>query len=418
MHRYLYAAHSPAVFFDPTGFETFCDGNGECYDDTSRYSMFVYDYNRASRRVDRFIANGSVKLVTGLGEFGVAYSDAYYFHGIYGVSDLAMTTTADSYVAAENRYYVGGRGYGGFSEAVSPYNPVNTTLAGIYDTRVAIERGDDEAIASGILKTTGGVVQTLSTAGDVLSFARSGGFVGKKSAKPGADVDTVAETRGGQRSSARGQAAKQAEEIRARVTANIAQNRAARQASRFDEHVKAERALQGQSSVPATPPASARARAVARGVPATPPASARARRIASGVSNSLPENGLFARVLPRKYAEAFVRGGGNLGGGTEVFATAADDLAGIASRAQAQSRLGLFRDPAGTVPNLEGDAVITFRVKDQGKVGLRSPIETVPERGYGFVPGGRTSGGAREFLFNNGTSRDLGAYDITIRYLK
>ena len=51
-------------------------------------------------------------------------------------------------------------------------------------------------------------------------------------------------------------------------------------------------------------------------------------------------------------------------------------------------------------------------------VGLSSPIETVQARGYGFVSGGRTGGDAREWNINNGTSGDLGAFDIQINPLK
>jgi len=136
------------------------------------------------------------------------------------------------------------------------------------------------------------------------------------------------------------------------------------------------------------------------------------------VVTSLPVNGIFSRVMPRKYAEAFARGEGYLGGGTEVFVGAADDLAKVASVANAQKRLSLFTNYAGTTPNLAGDVVVTFKVRDLYSIGLRSPIETAPARGYGFTQGGATGGGAREWLFNNGTASELGIYDIYLRSLK
>ncbi|MGO8989042.1 MAG: RHS repeat-associated core domain-containing protein [bacterium] len=133
------------------------------------------------------------------------------------------------------------------------------------------------------------------------------------------------------------------------------------------------------------------------------------------IANPLPENSTFVRVMPKKYAEAFLNGKGNLGSGTEeVFISAVDDLAKATTRAGAQQRLSLFRDVEGTLPNTSGDVMVKFKLRDVEKVGVRSPIETVPSRGYGFKPGGRTAGGAREWIINNGTAHELGAYEIEI----
>jgi hypothetical protein len=62
--------------------------------------------------------------------------------------------------------------------------------------------------------------------------------------------------------------------------------------------------------------------------------------------------------------------------------------------------------------------MVTFKVKDLNGIGLRSPIETNPARGYGFVHGGKTAGGAREWLLNNGTAIELGVYDTKITPLR
>ena len=137
-----------------------------------------------------------------------------------------------------------------------------------------------------------------------------------------------------------------------------------------------------------------------------------------GLTNPLPEDGAFSRVMPREYAEAFARGEGPIAGGTEVWVGAADDLTGITTRRGAQSRLALFTDVAGTKPDLAGDVIVKFRIKDIQKVGLRSPTEFGKLRNYGFTPGGRTGGGAREWLINNGTKGELGIYDIILEGLK
>ncbi|GIM57756.1 hypothetical protein CAPN006_21480 [Capnocytophaga canimorsus] len=136
------------------------------------------------------------------------------------------------------------------------------------------------------------------------------------------------------------------------------------------------------------------------------------------VTNPLPKNNIYARVMPKKYAEAFKNGMGNLGGGKEVFVTAFADLKNIKTRKGAQKRLALFKDENATVPNLDGDVIVKFEVSDINKVGVTSPIETIPNRGYGFKHGGRTGGGAREWLFNNGTSNELGISNIELINLK
>lgn len=139
------------------------------------------------------------------------------------------------------------------------------------------------------------------------------------------------------------------------------------------------------------------------------------------LSNALPDDGVFSRVMPRKYADAFARGDGAIGVGgkyDEVFIGAADDLTEVATIEGAQNRLSLFSDRAGKSPNLSGDAVVEFKLKSTENIGLRSPIETDPPRGYGYTPGGETAGDAREWLINSGTASEIGAYDIVVRPLK
>ncbi|MFA7370080.1 MAG: polymorphic toxin type 10 domain-containing protein, partial [Kiritimatiellales bacterium] len=139
------------------------------------------------------------------------------------------------------------------------------------------------------------------------------------------------------------------------------------------------------------------------------------------IANALPRNQTFARVMPMQHAENFLHGNGPIGLGgkyNEVFVTAADDLVGIKNVRNAQQRLGLFRNSAGTLPNLRGDAVVEFKLKSLNKAGWRSPIETRSPRGYGFMYGGKTSGDAREWLINSGTASEIEAYDIILRRLE
>ena len=76
--------------------------------------------------------------------------------------------------------------------------------------------------------------------------------------------------------------------------------------------------------------------------------------------------------------------------------------------------MSLFRDIEGRLTDTSGDVMVKFKLREVEKVGIRSPIETIPPRGYGFKPGGRTAGGAREWIINNGTANELGAYEIEI----
>jgi RHS repeat-associated protein len=135
------------------------------------------------------------------------------------------------------------------------------------------------------------------------------------------------------------------------------------------------------------------------------------------VSNPLPADGRYARVVPARYAEDFATGKGTLGGSGEVFVTAAEDVAGVTTPTGAAERLALYRDPAGSQLNTRGDVVVEFTLQDPGRAGIASPIETSPPRDYGFVHGGRTGGGAREWVVANGTADELGATDVVLRQL-
>ena len=102
---------------------------------------------------------------------------------------------------------------------------------------------------------------------------------------------------------------------------------------------------------------------------------------AETIANPVP--GTMARVIPNGRTVT------TLGrpGATDVFVTAADDIAGMSS-AQIAKRLAIPESPTGF-------RVIEFPTPGQG---VATPVfRTDP----GFIQGGRTLGGAREFVIPN-----------------
>lgn len=65
------------------------------------------------------------------------------------------------------------------------------------------------------------------------------------------------------------------------------------------------------------------------------------------ISNPIPQNGRFATVMPKKYAEQILKGQGSLSGGSEAWVTAADDLKGISTVEEAAKRLTLIDEKRG-----------------------------------------------------------------------
>ncbi len=125
-----------------------------------------------------------------------------------------------------------------------------------------------------------------------------------------------------------------------------------------------------------------------------------------GLNNSFPENGRYSSVMPKEYADALKNGNGKLSGGTEAWITASDDLAGINTVEGVANRLTLI-DDAGNL-RLHGDAVVQFSIDDM--TGIASPYNRT---NAGFINGGRTGGGAREWLVQS----DIPIYDVNVRYL-
>ena len=125
------------------------------------------------------------------------------------------------------------------------------------------------------------------------------------------------------------------------------------------------------------------------------------------LSNPFPTNGKFASVMPSKFAEQLIKGEGKLSGGSEAWITAADDLKGINTIKGAANRLTLV-DEAGNL-RLQGNAVIEFELKDMS--GIASPYNRLNP---GFINGGRTGGGAREWVIPS----DAQIINAKIRYLE
>ena len=99
-----------------------------------------------------------------------------------------------------------------------------------------------------------------------------------------------------------------------------------------------------------------------------------------GVSNTVPDT--VARVIPGNGPFPTL----GLPGSKDVFVTAADDIAGLSAK-QLSKRLTI--DPSDTF------TVIKFPTPSSG---IASPVNRLDK---GFIGGGRTAGGAREFVIPN-----------------
>ncbi len=135
----------------------------------------------------------------------------------------------------------------------------------------------------------------------------------------------------------------------------------------------------------------------------------RAAAEAEKITNPLPATRRFARAVPERVARDIEAGLKDVylakPGDPDVFITAAEDLARYRTQASVERRLAL---PAGQ------RAVVTFKY-DVEAGGIASPIfRHYPE----FVGGGRTLGGAREWVIPNRPLNQLPIWDIKVRYLK
>jgi len=133
---------------------------------------------------------------------------------------------------------------------------------------------------------------------------------------------------------------------------------------------------------------------------------------ARAVNNALPENGLFARIMPREHAQRLVNGesgfsktrldefGNDI---SEAFITKFDDIANIRGYENYAERLTLTKDVEGLIPRVlsPDDVIVKFRFQDDFAKGIQSPIDINNMRGYGFEGIGKTKGGASEWIIDN-----------------
>jgi hypothetical protein len=93
--------------------------------------------------------------------------------------------------------------------------------------------------------------------------------------------------------------------------------------------------------------------------------------------------------------------------GAEAWVTAADDMKGIVTVEGAARRLASVND-TGQI-RLNNDALITFKLKT--KNGIASPFK---RNNPGFVPGGLTGGGAREWVIDSNSEIEI----VDVKQLK
>jgi hypothetical protein len=108
------------------------------------------------------------------------------------------------------------------------------------------------------------------------------------------------------------------------------------------------------------------------------------------VKNPVPNRG--ARIRPAEFSDSPTLGPSNA---DDVFVTAADDLKGATNSTEIAKKLTMVDDAGGYI---EGPfEVIEF---DMPTNGIASPVN---RSNPGFIGGGQTAGGAREFSIPNTT---------------
>ncbi len=125
----------------------------------------------------------------------------------------------------------------------------------------------------------------------------------------------------------------------------------------------------------------------------------KAFQVVNEVVNPLPSR--FVRVVPRDVADAFLRGERvNLGVTADVFIAGADDIAGITSSEELARRLTLL-DSSG---NLRQGPFAVLEFSLPSNEGIAVPVF---RNNTGFIQGGQTLGGAKEYVITNRTTEEL-----------
>lgn len=114
-----------------------------------------------------------------------------------------------------------------------------------------------------------------------------------------------------------------------------------------------------------------------------------------------PSDGIYARVMPRSAANS-LKNGGVLSTGADAFVTAAEDLPNLLTHQEVQKRLSLFKDAAAHIPHdLNDHVLVRFKLKVPESTAITSRFGRPNEYGYGHMPGGKTIGGAREYIVDS-----------------
>jgi hypothetical protein len=123
------------------------------------------------------------------------------------------------------------------------------------------------------------------------------------------------------------------------------------------------------------------------------------------VNNPFPEHGVYARIVDKRFADKIRKGELPLSrpnSGNEAFVTALDDIKDVANPKDYAKKLSLYTDKAGTqLVDTAEHTVLKFKFKPDIQQSIRSPVELLEKRNFGFIPGGRTKGNAREWLIDN-----------------
>ncbi|MCK5243419.1 hypothetical protein KAR34_13300, partial [bacterium] len=103
-------------------------------------------------------------------------------------------------------------------------------------------------------------------------------------------------------------------------------------------------------------------------------------------------------MMESDFVANFISGNGRLGGGKEVFVTAADDIVDIKMPRGLGDKLTLRKSKYLPFNKDTSDTVIVFKKNSDN---ISSPIQTSPKRWFGFKGKGTTKGGAREWVAQN-----------------
>lgn len=121
----------------------------------------------------------------------------------------------------------------------------------------------------------------------------------------------------------------------------------------------------------------------------------------SQLNNRIPKNNLYARLVPRHVAEDVRLGLKPLSLKTEAFITAQEDIIKhIHDPVQIATKLALYENEAGTVlTDIRESVFLVFEIEEHLLHKIQKPIQSANVY-KGFISGGKTKGGAREWIID------------------